>query len=298
VPKPFDATTKDLVERFAADWAALAGAPPGVLVECIDSDIATISGQADKVLLVHDAEPWLLNLEFQSSPDETLARRLHRDAAILHERHRRPVESLVLLLRRQADHPALTGRLAYGRPGGAPSAFHYGVDRLWERPADGLLGAGLGLLPLAGLCDDAQGRLPAIVAAMSRRLAGEPEERAGMLWVATYTLLGLLHDAAFVSALLRGVRSMRDSSTYQAIVEEGLRLGEERGRKEGREEGLQAGRLQEARELLLLVGAPRLGQAPTAVREAVARIDALDRLHALAGRIVSVESWAELLADA
>ena len=40
-----------------------------------------------------------------------------------------------------------------------------------------------------------------------------------------YFLLGLRHSSAMAQALLQGVRSMRESSTYQATVREGLQKG-------------------------------------------------------------------------
>ena len=80
---------------------------------------------------------------------------------------------------------------------------------------------------------------------------------------------------------------MRDSLTYQAIVEEGV----ERGRTEGRTEG----RVEEARELLLQLGEERFGPPPARTRAILAAIDDHDRLHALAVSVIRVGSRDELL---
>jgi hypothetical protein len=81
---------------------------------------------------------------------------------------------------------------------------------------------------------------------------------------------------------------MRESTTYQAIVEE--------GRVEGRVEGRAEGRLEEGRRLLLRVGEDRFGAGPTPEQRAV--IDVMtdaDRLEDLVIRAGHVASWAELL---
>ena len=65
MPKPFDATLKGMLERSPGDWAALAGFQRRE-VSVVDADISTVSGAADKVLLVRDTANWLLHFEFQS----------------------------------------------------------------------------------------------------------------------------------------------------------------------------------------------------------------------------------------
>lgn len=93
---------------------------------------------------------------------------------------------------------------------------------------------------------------------------------------------------------------MKESTTYQKILEEGRQEGRQEGREaglqEGRTEGLQAGRAEEAQNMLLLVGERRFGK-PTAV--VVRRMRAIQNpapLEAMAQRLFEVESWEELLA--
>jgi hypothetical protein len=75
---------------------------------------------------------------------------------------------------------------------------------------------------------------------------------------------------------------MRDSSTYQAILDE--------GRVEGRVEG--------ERRLLLLLGTPRFGEPDAATRTRIESITDSETLERLAARLLSTSSWDELLADA
>jgi predicted transposase YdaD len=140
MPRPFDATLKELIETYPHDWLAQLDLPASLPVDVIDADLSTITTQADKVLRVQDAPPWLLHLELQASRDPHLAGRLHRYNVLLHYRHALPVHSVVVLLRRHADDPALTGVVrVQPRHGRSSLEFHYEVLRLWQQPVDPIL---------------------------------------------------------------------------------------------------------------------------------------------------------------
>src|SRR5437773_7375334 len=79
-------------------------------------------------------------------------------------------------------------------------------------------------------------------------------QQAKMIWASAYILLGLRYSPALAAQLFRGVVSMKESSTYQAILEE--------GRTEGRSEGAVA----EARKLLRVFGDGTLGPRNPAPR--------------------------------
>jgi hypothetical protein len=68
---------------------------------------------------------------------------------------------------------------------------------------------------------------------------------------------------------------MRESDTYQAILDE--------GRAEG------------ARRVLLNQGRKRFGEPDEATRRALQAIDNLDRLDRLSDRLLGVSTWQELL---
>jgi predicted transposase YdaD len=134
------------------------------------------------------------------------------------------------------------------------------------------------MAPLAEASPDA---LPEVIRQMEARIEQEasPDE-AGVLWTATYVLMGLRYSRKMATALLRGVRAMKESVTYQAIVDE--------GRAEGR--------LTEARAILLRQGRKRFGPPSMEVRGALEAITSIERLELLAERLLDVESWQELLA--
>ncbi|MFN0073480.1 MAG: hypothetical protein ACKVVP_18520 [Chloroflexota bacterium] len=80
---------------------------------------------------------------------------------------------------------------------------------------------------------------------------------------------------------------MRDSTTYQMILDE--------GRAEGRAEGRIEGRAAGERDFLLRIGTRKFGAPDAEVRKALERITEIDRFERLGDRILNARSWAELL---
>jgi hypothetical protein len=97
---------------------------------------------------------------------------------------------------------------------------------------------------------------------------------------AAYILIGLRVPKPVGTDLFRRVRAMRESSTYQAILDE------------GREEG----ELRQSRKLLLRLGRRKFGAPEPAVEAAVQVIADLDRLERMSDRIFDATSWPDLLA--
>ena len=76
---------------------------------------------------------------------------------------------------------------------------------------------------------------------------------------------------------------------------QGLEQGLVRGREEGLERGREQGQLGQTRELILRIGSKRLGVPPSDVASELAGISDLDRLNALADRILDCSTWESLL---
>src|SRR5262249_27762407 len=133
--KPFDASLRHLLEAYAPDLVAyflpklgLTSAGP---VDVIDSDVSTVSATADRVYRIGGNQPWLFHLELQSSHHNRLPEQLLLYNVLLHERHKLPVLSAVLLLRPSADSARLTGVLRQIWPADqCYLEFRYNVVRL------------------------------------------------------------------------------------------------------------------------------------------------------------------------
>jgi hypothetical protein len=279
--QPYDPTLKALVETEPESWPVLLGRPTGPTT-VIDADIATVSGAADKVLRVSADPPYLLHLEFVAGHDAaTLPRKLHVRNGLLEDRHDLRVRSGAVLLRPEADSPQLAGRYERGFPGEeAYLIFRYQVVRVWQLPPEPLLTGGLSLLPLAPISAVTEADLPGIIKRIGQRLSGRrARKQAPVVWAAAYLLLGLRYSPALAEQLFRGVVSMKESSTYQAILEE------------GRTEGAVA----EARKLLRVFGDRAFGLPDARTAAAIERIDDLTQLEEMCSRLPSAGSWQELL---
>ena len=170
--------------------------------------------------------------------------------------------------------------------------FRYQVVRVWQLPPGPLLSGGLALLPLAPICAVTEAELPGIIQEMKQRLRSSHGRRLSpLLWGSAYILLGLRHSPALAAELFRGVLSMRDSSTYQAILAEGLAEGQTKGRTEGERLGAVA----EAKKVLRLQGDAAFGVPDARTAGRIERIKDLPRLEAMLTRIRSAASWQELL---
>ena len=278
--KPFDATLKAILEASPTNWPRLAGLRVGQ-AEVIDSDISTVTAATDKVIRILGDHPYLLPIDFQGSPDSSLPDRVLVYNVLLRYRHKIPVQSVVVLLRPEANLRTITGLHEISHPGEVEPylTFRYKVIRVWKIPAEELLNIGPSTWPLAPIGAVTTEELPGVIQRLKKKLeAPEYENLAGQLWTATDILMGLRYQPALVEQLLRGEKGMKESVTYQAIVEEG--------------------RVEEARRLLLLQGEISFGEMPsTVIQNQIDAISNLEYLEHLAERLVQVHSWEELLAN-
>ena len=326
----FDTAAKELIWEDPDAWVGRFGDGPPGRVEVIESEATTLTATADKVLKVLSDPPYLVNIELQSSHESDLVRTLWMRQTALDYRHGLPVMTVLVLLRKEANSPSLTGEYERRLPDGVlTNRYHYRVVRVWREPPEAFLESGLALTPLAPLAAVREEELPGLVRRMADRINREPPIRANKLWVATYLLMGLRYPKELALQLLEGVGSMRESTTYQAILNEGLEMGLEKGRSEGRMEGRSEGRMEgrmegrlegrsegrlegrsegrlegraegrseEARILLRRQGGRRFGSPTLSVLQALEAIEDLDRLEALCDRVVDhdVTSWDQLL---
>jgi len=290
--KRYDAAIKHLVEAHPADWLAFAGLPPATELKVIDADISTVGPAADKVIQVLAPEPYLAHLEFQSSSDGQLDHRMLLYNVLLRWRHKVPVRSVVVLLRPQAEGRGSSGIVTEVTEWDSLLEFRYRVIRLWKQPVESVLAGGLGTLPLAPISAVPQDKLPDVVDGMRKRFEQEvPPAEIADAWAATLIQMGLRYSLQLGRELLKGVRNMKESVTYQAIIEEGEALGLAKGKAEGIAEG----RINEARSLVLLLGKRRFGVPPEVVVEKLNSIQDLAVLESIAEQVVEVDGWDQLL---
>jgi hypothetical protein len=281
VAKPFDATLKQLIDAYAADWltflAPRLGLPPGTAFEPLDADLSTVSPQADKLFRLTGPAAVLVHLELQASAETELPDRLLVYNVLAGHRYGGSVQTVVLLLRREAAAKTITGMVQrHLTDGRLYHEFRYDVVRLWELPAEELLTGPLGTLPLAGLTDEAAAALSAVFTRIDDRIVNEAGTAVNTLRAGLYILLGLRYDREQIEQLYRGVVGMEESVTYQAI--------------------LSKGRTREARNFIRLIGEDRFGIPDAAAESNLVAIDDPERLERIGKRILRAVDWADLLA--
>ena len=305
--KNYDVVMKELVERDPAARLALLDIPTDGPIGIINTDLSTITTDADKILLVESSEPHLVHMEFQSTRDLELDERLLRYNVIIGYDHKRLVLSYAILLHPRADFRKLTGVLEHKIRGKRVLTFEYVVIRVWTLPVEHLLTGDLWVMPLAPLANAPENQVSEIVRRVDSRLSSETEpSTARIIMEMTLVLAGLQLDKATIQHFRQGLKTMtelKESSYYKLVHgegrlegrKEGLEKGRKEGRREGLEEGLEKGKITGARTILLRLGEVRFGKPDKSIRAAIEAIDDLDRLEKLTERILSAKSWRELI---
>jgi hypothetical protein len=278
----FDATLKDMGRDSPQGFLAAFDRPPTGPVKLLNVDLSAVTTAADLVLGLGEPLEEIIQLDFQSSAAAWKHADLLVYHALLFAHYHVPVHTVIILLRPQAAHANLDGAIRYApRPGRGSMEFSYEIVRLWERPAEELLAADLGVAPLAML-----GRLPAdlpledglaaVAGRVVERLTNEaPPERVKKLLTDAFLLTGLRVRRDVAARIFRGVRAMHESDTYLAILDE----GQEKARRED----------------ILLVGGKRLGPPDESAKARLDSITDLERLGRMIVQAVTAASWQEIL---
>jgi hypothetical protein len=320
--KKFDSALRGLFGNHSGDWLQFLGVPKGTPIQPIDSDISSVTAQADKVFKVLAEQPFIAHFEFQSTYKPELTARLLRYNAILHEIYRLPVATILFLPRPEADGPAYSGILKYQVAGFQSGLeFRFSVLRVWRLSSETLLNGGPGTAVLAPLSDDAKTNLAAVLAKVWQKFS--KEKNAARLFRTTSILMGLRYTDQRIERVTRGVKNMttmeevlEQSSIVQAVIRRkveraketahragvraGVRKGMEQGLQQGVEQGLQEGlkrALETGRETLLKMGTKLFGEPNQAQRKSVLSISNIDTLRKLELKVLDSKSWKELLSS-
>jgi predicted transposase YdaD len=319
--KPFDITLKTLMDYDPPAWLKFFGIDPDGPVSAVKTEVSTVKSDVDKVFKIGGRSPWMIHIEFQSTPGKNTIRRMFRSNVLIADVGKLPVLSVLALLRPSADSRKFNGRYVRRvKTFGLVTLFRYAVVRFWELDVEAILNGPPAVLPIATLAKVSDEAVPSVLRRIDDRMIHETDSStASTIMVASLLLAGLRIERGQIVDLMRRLSSMnllQESSFYQLLLEEGEEKGLQKGRQEGlqeglqkgmqvgRQEGLQEGRqegLQEglvtARETLLSLGEQRFGPPDSATRVAVESIDDLDRLKRSLLRLLSAKGWEELLIE-
>jgi hypothetical protein len=272
MPKPFDATLKDLIGEYPADWLAHLGIPITSPPEVLSADLSTVTAAADTLIRVGDR---VVHIDVESGPDDSLARRMLLYNVLAHHHSGLPVHTVAVLLRSNARRANLSDRLEY-----ECLSFRFEVLKVWEVAAEEFLRSGSGLLPLAVLGKPPGGRtrkqvLPAQIETIIDLVERGDDAQGKNLLTATYILAGIHNDPLAVRNVFNKAIAMRESGTYQLILEEGA--------------------VEHTRELILRLGRKQLGEPADKHVAKLQGIQDLDRLDRIAEKVLTAKNWDSLL---
>ncbi len=277
MPKPFDATLKELITTYPTDWLAQLRVPVTAQPEVLSVDLSTVTASADTLLRVGDV---VIHIDVESGPDDNLARRMLLYNVLAHHRTGLAVRTIVVLLRSNAvGSGSKTGVEYTTNPGVSELRFSFETVRAWELPTAEILKAGIGFLPLAVIGKPPLGQtreqaLPEVVERIAERAEREAKSDAGKLLTASYILSSMHVDPEVSRAIFKKVTALHMTPTYQFILDEGA--------------------AKHMRSWIIKEGEKRLGPAPEKLVNRLNVIEDLDRLDLLAAAVFNAKDWDEL----
>jgi hypothetical protein len=278
VKADYDQAFKILVDLNPNDWALLAGLTVVHNAAGMETELPERNRHLDRLIRVSDDQGDIaVHLEFQAGKSgNRVPIRLIDYSIGVTEKYRLPVHSCVVLLRRPADSPALTGAYKQRSRSVMPYlTFRYRVVRLWQVPVKTLLLPGSSVAVAAVLAD--HGTLPAdeiaLRIATCINVISDIDTRA-MLFTIAYNLAGLRFNDSQADIMFG--REISVLEKYSSTVQATLRRGEAR---------------------LLLTSAEQIFGAPSQEILDKVRNAKSKKLVEWNLRIGKAQSWTELVTD-
>ena len=209
----FDNVCKFLAETFSADFAQWLLGEPISLTQLSPRELSLEPIRADALILLQ-SESMVLQIEFQTEPDPSMAFRMADYRLRIYRRYpNKSVRQVVVYLKRTGSE--LVYQNAFEIPG---TRHEFQVIRLWEQPESVFLQA-TGLLPLAVLSDTQDQTRTLRETAQRIDGIGSRREQSNVA-ASTAILAGLVLEKNVIERLLRQ-EIMKESVIYQEILAEG-----------------------------------------------------------------------------
>jgi hypothetical protein len=278
VENSYDATFKILVDHSPEDWARYLFAGAVEFATAVDTTLHATKEVVDRLIRVESlGREFIIHIEFHAghSGNAIPSRLFHYNAAVM-KRHALTTLSCVLILRKEADSPSISGGFVRSiAPFGDIHSFRYHPIRLWKEPLGRFLIPGSSLA-VAGVLADF-GALSLEEAGVEIRscidAVSDLDERERLLEHAI-SLAGLrFNDEQAESMFGRKISVLEKYSvTLQGVI-----------------------RRAEAR-LLLATAEPVFGDPPQHILEKVNEANS-EKLLDWSRRLRTAQSWTELIAD-
>ncbi len=269
----FDPTCKFLAENFPTDFATWLLGKPIALTKLSPTELSLEPIRADSLILLA-SDQMVLQIEFQTEPDATMAFRMADYRLRVYRRSpQKQMQQVVVYL--TPSRSELVYQTVFEIPG---THHEFEVIRLWEEPTQLFLESP-GLLPLAVLTQapDPSQTLRQVASRIDVILDRQVQSNVA---AASGILAGLTLEKDFINQVLRR-EIVEQSVIYQEWREEFL------------QEGRQEGRQEEGRSLILRQLTRRFGAVPEDLSDRLAALS-LERLEALGEALLDFRALSDL----
>ena len=274
----YDATFKILVDHSPRDWARYLSSASVEIAAPVDTTLHETKEVVDRLLRVeHLRCEFILHVEFDAghSGNAIPSRLFHYNAAVM-KRYAMTTLSCVLILRKEADSPSISGGFVRSiEPFGDIHSFRYHPIRLWKDPLDKFLIPGSSLAVAGVLSNFGERSLEEAGAEILRCIqAGRDPEVCDRLLNHAIALAGMRFNRSQAETIFG--RKLSVLEKYSTTVQYFIRRGE-------------------ARLLLASVG-PVFGAPPQDVIDKVNAATS-EKLLVWSTRLRTAQSWTELISD-
>ncbi len=285
----YDNICKYLAETYPQDMARWLLGEPLPLVQLEPKELALEPIRADSLILLQSSN-LILHLEFQTRPDPEIPfRMLDYWTRAQRKFPTRQIKQIVIYLT-----PSESSLVYQNYYQATKTRHEFELIRLWETEPRTLL-QNAGTIPFAVLAEAIDKKK--VLQEVANRIESLSNQQARRdIAAASYVLAGLTMSDNIIKQILRS-EMMRESVTFQAILQEGRQVGIQEGRQvgiqEGRQEGLQTGQIQGKREMLQRLLTRKFGTLPPQISIQVECLT-MPQLEDLAEAILDMQSLTDL----
>ncbi len=281
---------KQMATKAPADLVKLIGSK-GEFDRVLPTDLMRIERRPDLVFKLKNPDS-ILHVEIQSVRDETMDTRIRQYHVVLDDLYYPiPVHSVLILLSPKANSRKITGEVVR-----EDSYFRYTVLRLWEHSIEEGLALPLSILPLAVLFGVGSEDIKEVVVRIKERVEKEcPPDKQGDMYALVLFFLGSVVEFDIAMEIMKGAKGMEGSVTYQRVFDEGILKGIQQGKQQGITEGIEKGKIEEARKTLIMIAELKFSAPKASQRKRINSVSDLSKLEDLLRKVITTNSWDELL---
>jgi len=278
VQNSYDATFKVLVDHSPGDWAEFVFGSTIGLASPVDTSLHATKEVVDRLLRVERLGcEFIIHIEFHAghSGNAIPNRLFHYNTAVM-KRYALTTLSCVLILRKEADSPAVSAAVVHSLPAfGDVHRFNYRPIRIWQEPLERFLIPGSSLAVAGVLADFGERTLVEAGTEIRKCIdaVSDPDQREDLLYHFV-VLAGMRFNRSQAESIFGGNVSMLEK--YSVTLQYFIRRAEAR--------------------LLLASAGQIFGTPPPQIIEKVDEATS-EKLLAWTIRLRTAQSWNELITD-